>query len=298
MKRYETPTISESDAVGQTSIVKTFTQGVSYWISHLLSFRMKRDRIQIAGLTDRGARYRNEDRIYISKAIWGLVLATACDGMGGEVAGDLAAKICVNTFKKHFASARRLEQWLKEKGFRKSDPLPILSRLMEEANSEIRLRSPDSVIVGTTCTAALIQDKENSNILYWAHVGDSRLYLVREQNVRQLTSDHTWIQDQLDRGLLTASQAAEHPKRHHLANFLGMDGGLHIETGEERLILGDMIIICTDGISNEIPAEQIGDIVFQASPENASTKLIATAKQQGGSMVDNMSIIVVKIGDL
>lgn len=298
MSKHETPSISVPGDMDGIGFVSAFTLKMLRWISfHLRSLPGSGSPIQMAGLTDKGARRKNQDCIYMSQAVPNITVAVASDGLGGEVAGDVAARICINAFKQCFSSQRKLAQWVKENGLKTGDPMWTLCRLMEESNSEILKQTPGSAIMGATCTAALIQKREDSHVLHWGHAGDSRLYLIHKRAIHQLTSDHTWGQIQSDKGLLTPRQAEEHPKKHHLANFLGIGSSLDIETGIRQLCSGDAIVICTDGISNEISDEQLTSVVLQESPRDAYRILIDMAKRQGGSMADNMSVIVIKLGD-
>jgi len=215
--------------------------------------------IEFAALTDVGCqRERNED----SSAYWQPEscddlahkgrLAVVADGMGGYEGGQEASQIAVQTVRETFANRAGTPQGLLVNGMRAAH-----ERIREHARQHPKLFG-----MGTTCTAVAVA----RGYLYFAHVGDSRLYLVRAGRISRLTRDHSYVARLIESGLITASDAEAHPQRH--------------------------ILLCTDGLWGLVNDEELHKSAATQPPENACRELVALAKHRGAP--DNITVQVLR----
>jgi serine/threonine protein phosphatase PrpC len=246
--------------------------------------------VELASLTDVGCqRENNEDSYgYWEPANDGEFaalgrLAMVADGMGGHEGGQIASRLAVDTFIKAYASAND------------PDPQKRLLTALKQAHQSIQQRArrdPHLSSMGTTCTAfALV-----GNRLNFVHVGDSRLYLLREGKLRILSRDHTLIARLLEKNLIRPDQAREHPQKHVLTSALGVpDEEMEIDVPQEPLPLhkDDLLMICTDGLWGQIEAGEIQQALASQSPDAACRSLVQLAKVRGGP--DNITVQVLRI---
>lgn len=209
-------------------------------------------------------------------------LVAVADGMGGHAAGEVASQMAITAlFKSYYAALD-------------ANPEAALRSAYSIANTEIynlAASDPTKTRMGSTLTAALIQGDK----LYVANVGDSRTYLIRQGTIRQMTQDHSWVAEQVRSGILTPDQAARHDNRSVITRAMGMNPELQVDVFPERLQRDDNIVLCSDGLTNEVAPQEILQIVTSASnPEAAAKRLIATANARGAK--DNVSAIVVRNG--
>jgi protein phosphatase len=144
--------------------------------------------------------------------------------------------------------------------------------------------------MGTTAVAAVVRGRE----LYVANVGDSRAYLLRNGKLTQVTRDHSFVQEQIEAGILTPEEARTHPQRNVVTRALGSKPDVQVDTFGGKLEPGDTLLLCTDGLSEHVEDETIAAMLSQYHPREAVPRLIALANQRGGS--DNISALVVQIG--
>jgi protein phosphatase len=200
------------------------------------------------------------------------------DGVGGKKGGEVASALTVTTVE-HFM----LDVFRKAEDFQAA-LRQAHSRILEEAASH-----PEVSGMGTTLTMAVA----NNWKLFVVHVGDSRCYLSRGQNLRQLTTDHTFVGELVRRGVIKPADAAEHPYRHIVTNMVGGSRGLDVEIKEFDLQPADVLLLCTDGLTNMLTNDQIADIIrMEHEPQKACNRLIDEALQKGG--VDNTTVIVTR----
>ncbi len=215
----------------------------------------------------------NED-----SAFAGNHLLAVADGMGGHAAGEVASAAVIAA----------LEQ-LDELGVNAGDPQEALRDAVEEANATLRdMVAADSELqgMGTTVTAVL-----NDGTYTWlAHVGDSRAYLLRDGALRQITRDHTFVQQLVDEGRIAPEDASTHPQRNLITRAL--DGRESFELDLERLDLlpGDRLLLCSDGLSGIVSDESIQEVLRESDPDTAVHRLIDLALRGGGH--DNITCIV------
>jgi PPM family protein phosphatase len=237
-------------------------------------------------------RRRNEDRFCANHD---LGLYVVCDGMGGENAGEVASTLAVNTIQAYMADTAR-----------QSDPpfigpydatvSPMTNRLASAirlANQTIHQESwvrPDCVGMGTTVVAAHL----SSEILSIAHVGDSRLYLVRDKIIHALTTDHSWVAEQVLNGLLTEEEAEQSSRKNIVTRALGIESAVEVELGELAVMSGDVLLLCSDGLTRGVRTPEILQALRdEQNVESKVNRLIAMANQAGGD--DNTTVLVVTI---
>ncbi len=227
--------------------------------------------------TDPGRQRRdNEDAAYAADPVF--VLA---DGMGGAQAGEVASAIVARTF----------EQGVPDAG----TPEERLSVLVQRANREIFDRSQadaDTAGMGTTVTAAYL----DGNMVSLAHVGDSRGYLFRDGELVMLTADHSLVGELLREGKLTDQEAFEHPQRSIITRALGQEPVVEIDTWTYPLKPGDVILLCSDGLTDMITEPQVQATIAQAPDlASAADNLIAAANAAGGR--DNITVVLFRVED-
>lgn len=241
------------------------------------------DRLIAAGLTDQGqVRTRNEDH-WFADVEQGLFIVS--DGMGGRVAGELASKIVVEVFPSFLL--QRLQDI--HELFAPAVTEIVLQALAELSDMVHRESSkrPDFNGMGATVVLALIRDTH----ALIAHIGDSRAYLLREHQLEPLTRDHSLVQILIDMGQLTQEDAAEHPARSQITQFVGMRGKVFPEARVINLLPGDRLLLCSDGLTGMISDDVLAEILHTpVPPEITCQALIDAANGAGGK--DNITAIV------
>ncbi len=233
------------------------------------------------GITDKGReRSENQDYLYASDGPVGRLpnLFVVADGMGGHRAGDRASSYAVKVF---LDSVRR---------DRENGPVKVIRKAMEcantrvlaEANAKARYRG-----MGTTMVAATIV----KNMLYVANVGDSRLYLINS-GIRQVTRDHSLVEEMIRAGGLTREEGRTHPDRHVITRAIGVERRVAIDFFDVQLKKGDRILLCSDGLSNMLTDEEMGRVVRgERNLRAAGKRLVELANQHGG--YDNITALLV-----
>ena len=207
------------------------------------------------------------------------LLFVVADGMGGHQAGEVASETAVQTISHEY--------------YRDPDPqvAPALVRAIQKANAVIYERAQASigqVGMGTTVVTAVARGPE----LVLANVGDSRAYLLRNGNLRQVTRDHSFVEEQIRAGVLTREEARAHPRRNVVTRALGPKPEVDVDTYGGKLSPGDVLLLCSDGLSEYVPDHEIEGILRQSTSQEAVDMLIALARDRGGS--DNISALVVQ----
>lgn len=239
-----------------------------------------------AGRTDVGkVRQGNEDALFADGERGVFIVA---DGMGGHVAGEVASQIVTETVGPGVSEA--LEQ-----GLRGPDLKKRMLELIEEANVRILERAqdePEKRGMGTTLTLLALVPDDGYVI---DQVGDSRGYLFREGELRQITRDHTVVQQQVDRGALTPDQARDHPLSHILTRAVGTDNAVAADCYGAETKPGDIFLLCSDGLSGMVPDAKIRTIIGKSTEDlqEIAEALIEAANEAGG--LDNVTALVVKI---
>jgi PPM family protein phosphatase len=245
--------------------------------------------IEMASLTDVGCqRENNEDSFSYwepqSEAEFQQKgrLAVVADGMGGYEGGQEASRLAVETIQDVFDQ---------EPG---SDPRSALLKGFRTAHERIREYAdahPDFHGMGTTCTALALNDLH----LYFAHIGDSRLYLVRGNSILRLTRDHSYVARLVESGVLRSEEAERHPQRHILTAALGAGAEVEADAPASPLALetGDTLVLCTDGLWSLVHEPDILEIVSRRVASAACTELVKLARERGGP--DNITVQILRV---
>jgi protein phosphatase len=249
--------------------------------------------IAFGAKTDVGLkRVRNEDSLCADSAL-GLYLV--CDGLGGRDAGDVASRLAVDVISKHLQHAQQdpmlpLDSKEDERFSPPTNRLASGIRLANRAIYDAAHDDPNHAGMATTVVAAVV----TGEVLSVAHVGDSRLYLLRGETIRALTADHSLVAEQVRRGTLTEEEAERSPQRHIVTRALGINPEVEVELDEIQLLAGDTILLCSDGLTRGVKPPRILEAVrAQADPQAAADALIAMATEAGGE--DNTTVILVRV---
>jgi protein phosphatase len=230
-------------------------------------------------------RNRNEDSIHtepldspeIKAHGW---LGIVADGLGGHRRGDLASQLAVEVTRDFFYRRSR-----------DPDTPDRLRNAVEEANDVIRRKGDESTAtaeMASTITAAVIEGAR----MTVAQVGDSRGYLIRNSRLRQITQDHSLVDELVRTGGLTAEQAAHHPNRNVITRALGTRNTVQVDIFEEELHHDDVVVLCSDGLYRTVDESEIARALI-SEPQPAAEALVALSNQRGAP--DNVSVIIVRI---
>ncbi len=251
-------------------------------------------RIVRAGATDRGReRPANEDRFLIAPAGDAGCLLAVADGVGGVHGGETASTLTVESIEQRSLPVLRtlVAQEPAPDGDRLTEALVALVHQADARIAEEAAHRPDLHGMATTLTVALVLGRKVRVV----HVGDSRCYLLRRGVLHRLTDDQTVAAELERRGLVSPEAAMHHRFRHVLTDFVG--GGaekLHVESREADLAAGDMILVCSDGLTEMVPEPAITSILLSSSsPEQACARLVACANEMGG--IDNVTAVVARL---
>jgi len=209
-------------------------------------------------------------------------LAVVADGMGGYEGGQEASRLAVETLVEVY------------RDFGGDDPQAALVEALQTAHEQIREYSfahPELRGMGTTCTAAaIVQDA-----LYYVHVGDTRLYLIRDGQITRVTRDHSYVGRLVESGMISREEAETHPQRNILTAALGTNPDLIMDSpGQpEPLRPEDVLLICSDGLWGQVRDSEILDAVENKSAEQTGRKLIELARERGGP--DNITVEVLRL---
>ncbi len=243
----------------------------------------------VAGFgTDVGrAREANEDAYYVTRSDLPPTLRTqkgwlyiVADGMGGYKGGARASQLAVTLISQAY--------------YKDPDPQvdASLNRAIQKANQVIyREAQSNSELarMGTTTVAAVVRGRE----LVVANVGDSRAYLIRDGQIQLLTRDHSLVYESVNAGLMTDTEARRHPLRSAITRALGAGPEVIVDFFHLALKPGDRILLCTDGLSNEIRSSELARLASTGRPQDTVTKLIQVANERGGR--DNITVLLVQV---
>jgi serine/threonine protein phosphatase PrpC len=248
--------------------------------------------VEVAGKSDVGCvRTNNEDNFgYDSR--YGIFVV--CDGMGGQAAGEVASKMGVDIVLDYFRKGRLAAADQPINGQRPSAGASSLAKAIELANRTIykagQTENGQSGM-GSTIVAALVR----GNALAIAHVGDSRIYLVRQGTILQLTEDHSLVMEQVRRGYITLEQAQQSEMQNIILRALGSEEAVEADVEDLIALPGDLLLMTSDGLTRHVKDEEILEIVKADDLEGACNKLVETAKLRGGD--DNITCLLVRIVD-
>lgn len=227
-------------------------------------------------------RAHNEDSCLVLEE---KLLYAVADGMGGQAAGEVASSLLTSVLREDLSPLASFgEEELRQAVLHANE------RILKEAEE-----NPCRKGMGTTVTALKIDE----GCALWAHVGDSRLYLYRENQLHQVTRDHSYVESLVSQGSLTEEEARNHPQKNMLLRAVGVERGLTVDTGSFVLQTGDMLILATDGLMNMVEDMDIARELEQARSQqdgtgNLASTLVQKALAAGGT--DNVTVIAVVYG--
>jgi len=244
------------------------------------------------GLTHVGRQRQHNEDSYLVADEPGLFLVA--DGMGGHAAGEIASRIAVDSISEFILHTKEddgtwphaYDEHYKRSTNRLMAAVRLANtRVLEAMRKDARLRG-----MGTTVVACLADD----DIMSFAHVGDSRAYLIRAGQLSRITNDHSWVFEQVQAGMLTEAEAEKHPLRNVITRALGGALSVTPDASEVETKPGDVYLLCSDGLTGMVPEDEIRDIVDKNADdlEKACQVLIDTANERGG--LDNVTAILVK----
>ena len=232
-----------------------------------------------AGLTDTGRRRRQNEDAFVCEP----PLFAVADGMGGAQAGELASRLAAAAIEEGGSAIEG------EEG---------VARVVQDANARIfehSARDPAAAGMGTTATVALVDEAQGTATL--AHVGDSRAYRYRDGVLEQLTADHSLVGELVRSGRLTEDEAAVHPHRSVITRALGTEADVDVDTRTVDLAPGDLVLICSDGLSAMVRDDEIVRLLESTSgdPHDAADALVRAANAAGGE--DNVTVVLFELVD-
>ena len=247
--------------------------------------------VKAFGMTHVGRqRQHNEDSFLVEGTARLFLVA---DGMGGHAAGEIASRIAVDSISEFIVHTKEddgtwphaYDEHYKRSTNRLMAAVRMANtRVLEAMRKDARLRG-----MGTTVVACLADD----DVMSFAHVGDSRAYLIRDKQLSRITNDHSWVFEQVQAGMLTEAEAEKHPLRNVITRALG--GALQVtpDASEIETRPGDVYLLCSDGLTGMVPEDEILRLVTENEDlEAACQQLIDTANERGG--LDNVTAILVK----
>lgn len=229
------------------------------------------------------AREMNQDSFFIPDANNEIKLYILADGMGGYKGGEIASSLAVTSAKHYIVN--NIQKVKKEK----EEILALVKSAMEYANLVVFEKSREDVELhdmGTTLDICLILN----NRVFIGHIGDSRVYRIRKNIIRKLTSDHSYVEKLLKEGSITKEEAYNHPKKNMLMKALGCSSSIEPDVMCKGFLKDDILLMCSDGLTNMLKDNEIYDILLR-NPVNPEKVLVNEANKKGG--LDNITVIIV-----
>ena len=240
--------------------------------------------MKISARSDVGmARSSNQDFCLAGEFADGLTWAVVCDGMGGATGGNIASETAAKTISEKLTFGYH-------EGMNDNSLKNLMVSAVDAANAKINSRAKNDEVLrgmGTTVVLTLIRN----DALYLAHVGDSRIYVVTRDSINQLTTDHSVVQMMIDNGEITAEEAKDHPQKNVITRALGVEETVRIDYSQEVYNDGDIILLCTDGLTNYVDDEKILKICNENDSYTLADVLVDAANSKGGG--DNVTVVTV-----
>lgn len=240
--------------------------------------------MRIVAKTDKGLiRDSNQDAYAVGEFSDEVVWSVVCDGMGGAAGGNIASALAVKVISDKINASYR-------ENMRDASIKNMLDSALTAANIEVfdfAEAKPDLRGMGTTVVCAIVRD----NQAYIAHVGDSRAYVVNKNTINQITTDHSMVQDLLSRGKITQEEAVNHPNKNIITRAVGVDKSIDIDFEQVDLNDDDVLLLCTDGLSNYVTSDEMLDIMSDGKHYAFADRLVSRANQNGGG--DNITVVVI-----
>lgn len=240
--------------------------------------------MKIVAKTDKGLiRSSNQDAYAVGELPGEVAWAVVCDGMGGEAGGNIASALAVKVISEKITSAYNEKM-------RDASIKNLLDSAISAANIEVydmAYSRPDLQGMGTTVVAVIVRDKT----AFIAHAGDSRAYIVSGDIIQQITTDHSLVQNLVDRGEITAEQAQHHPKKNLITRAVGVEKRIDIDFSEIDLNDNETLILCTDGLSNYVTNNEMIDDIKDGQYYAFADRLVKRANKNGGG--DNITVVAI-----
>ena len=237
--------------------------------------------MRLSGSTDVGCvRSENQDNYRAGCLSDGTAWALVCDGMGGANGGKLASTLACDTLEE------RMMCW--DPSY-ETGPRGFLMAALDEANKVVHQRAQEEIRyqgMGTTAVLVMIM----GDTAHIVHVGDSRCYQYRAGKLTQLTQDHSYVQELVNKGAITPEEAKIHPRKNVITRALGVEKTVEPEYTSSQLSRDEMLMLCSDGLTNAVPVERIESILSQESFFEAAQELVDTANACGGP--DNVTVLL------
>ena len=242
--------------------------------------------MKIFGVSDKGlVRQENQDSFRISQSEDGrTAVLVLCDGMGGENNGSMASSLAADAFMTHAAECLAEEPALDIAAAARESAAYANIRVFDRASTDDACMG-----MGTTLVAAVIRGDEAAV----ANIGDSRCYWLAENQLRQVTRDHSLVQDLVERGVLSPADARTHPQRNIITRAVGLEHRARCDIFLPALQEGDTLLLCSDGLSNLMAEEELAEVLrTRPEPEAAAASLLHTALLRGAP--DNVTILILR----
>lgn len=240
--------------------------------------------MKIVAKTDVGmVRSNNQDSYAAGELPNSVAWAVVCDGMGGAAGGNVASSTAVKLISERISSSYRV-------GMSANSIRNMLTSAIAAANISVYdiSKSNDELDgMGTTVVTAIVTDE----MVCIAHAGDSRAYILSGGNLKQLTKDHSFVQEMVDNGRLTPDEAKEDPRKNIITRALGVEKDLRIDFSEEPINTGDVLLLCTDGLTNFIEPEEIYELTNDGKFYEYAERLVNRANKNGGG--DNITVVTI-----
>lgn len=240
--------------------------------------------MNIYGITDKGKiRIINEDNLFVHiDEDKKFAFAAVCDGMGGANGGEVASELAIETVEENInciTSYPRRSQWGK-----------LLRRIVNDSNKKIYEKSREDISLfgmGTTFVAFFCSTSKATI----ANIGDSRAYLISEDEIKQITKDHSLVNELVKKGELSANEASKHPNKNVITRALGVDSKVQCDIFDINVCKGQYILLCSDGLTEEVSEPEIHfEVMNHNSAEESCNSLIELANSRGGH--DNISVVI------
>lgn len=234
-------------------------------------------------VTDVGQRRKiNQDYVFASNHPVGNLpnLFIVADGMGGHNAGDFASQFVVNTIRECIEKSEE------------HNPVKLIGEAIQTANEKLLAESVENADLkgmGTTVVVTVV----DGHFAYTANVGDSRLYLIEDDEIRQITQDHSLVEEMVRMGQITHEEARSHPDKHIITRAVGAGSKVNVDFFDYRLEPDSIILMCSDGLTNMVEDAEIEKIITSdQSVENRAKALVQAANDHGGK--DNIAVIIIE----
>lgn len=239
--------------------------------------------MEIGFRTDVGRKRKsNQDAVGVFQNQKKIKLAIVADGMGGHQAGDVASHLTISDLGKAWEESQLTEQ---------EEVIQWLLKSIQNENERIYNKGqtdPNQAGMGTTIVAVVLLDEK----VLLAHVGDSRFYLVRKGKIKQITEDHSLVNELVKSGEITKEMADHHPRKNVLVRSIGIPGTVEVDLTDLEVIVGDKLLLCSDGLSNMVSDQEILKIIdHKNSIDQSLDQLISAANEAGGT--DNITVLLI-----